>query len=382
MVFILCIGMLVPVGATEAKNERQEYLVGFKGEINQGIVRAFGVEEEAILKEYTIIPTMLLSLTPNQAQMLSKHPKIDYVEANEEVSTLVESKPITGQITPWGITRIQASIAHTNGYKRTGVRVGIMGAGIDNTHVDLNQRIYGGHSVFTDTANSNPFYDGDGYGTHIAGVIAAQNNSIGVIGVAPESQLYSIKIFTNDGSASVGGITEGIEWAVVNNMAVLHMSPLGVTNSSTIENACSYAYNAGLLLVAPVGGYPAAYSTVMSVGSIDSNNQSWTFSSDQVDVVAPGVSIYTTLPVDSYGALSGNYLAAAHVSGAGALVKGAKPTLSGGQIANILNITAENIGDSFYGNGVVQVMDAINYALSIRVKQGRKLYEIGWRNLN
>jgi subtilisin len=93
--------------------------------------------------------------------------------------------------------------------------------------------LLGGYSVFTDSANSDPYYDGSGHGTHVAGTVAALNNNVGVIGVAYDAELYAVKVLNNDGSGSYAGIAEGIEWSIDNGMDIINMS-LGGSQSSSI----------------------------------------------------------------------------------------------------------------------------------------------------
>jgi len=171
MVLVLCIGVLLPVSATQnINNEKQEYLVSFNGQIEKGMLKAFGVNDESVLKEFNILPVALVELTEAQAKGLMNNPKIKAVEFNGEVHALA-------QTTPWGIPHVQATTAHANGYTGNNVKVGILDTGIDKTHEDLYSNVKGGYSVFTDSANMDPFYDGSHHGTHVAGTVAALNNT-------------------------------------------------------------------------------------------------------------------------------------------------------------------------------------------------------------
>ncbi len=371
MVLVLSIAVLIPVSAVQTANaEKQQYLVQFNGPAEKGLLKAFGVKDEAVLHTYNLLPVHLLELTEAQANGLLRNPQVKAVELNAEVQKY-------GQTTPWGIPHVQATTANANGYTGKGVKVAVLDTGIDKSHEDLNVR--GGHSVFTDAANLDPFYDGDGHGTHVAGTIAGLNNTLGVIGVAYDVELYAVKVLNNAGSGSFAGIAQGIEWAVNNGMDIVNMSLGGSSSSTILENMCNVANNAGVLLVAAAGnegrvngkgdtvGYPAKYASVMAVAAVNQSNQRASFSStgSAVEIAAPGVSILSAAPGNNYASMNGTSMACPHVAGVAALVKGANPNLTNVQIRQILNNTALNLGTpNHFGNGLVRAVNAINLALT------------------
>ncbi|WP_439646643.1 S8 family peptidase [Piscibacillus salipiscarius] len=245
----------------------------------------------------------------------------------------------------------------------------MLDTGIAASHGDLN--VSGGYSVFGDS----PYNDGNGHGTHVAGTVAALNNNSGVLGVAPSANLYAVKVLDGNGSGSYAGIAEGIEWAIQNNMDIINMSLGGSQSSSILKDYADYAYyNAGILVVAAAGnsgnswgwsdtvGYPAKYDSVIAVAAVDQNNNRASFSSHgpAVELAAPGVNIYSTMPGNSYDSLNGTSMASPHVAGVAAQVWQAKPHLSNSQLRSLLNNTAQYLGNSnYYGNGLVQSFDAI-----------------------
>ncbi len=353
--------------AEEVKLEaKSDYLVKFNGPADQGLLNAFGVEDHDVNHTFEKLPVVALSLTEGQAKGLLNHPQIEAVEQDAEVQAFA-------QTTPWGISHVQGTEAQDAGHTGNGVKVAVLDTGIDCSHEDLN--VSGGHSVFTDSANNDPCNDGNGHGTHVAGTVAALDNNVGVLGVAPQTDLYAVKVLSNDGSGSYSGIAEGIEWSIQNDMDVINMSLGGSQSSSILEDYTNLAYEEGLLVVAAAGndgnrggnndtvGYPAKYESAMAVAAVDENNQRATFSSTgpAVEISAPGVNILSSVPGNNYDSYNGTSMASPHVAGVAAQVWAAKPDLTNVELRNLLNDTAQPLGDSNkYGSGLVQSLDAIN----------------------
>jgi subtilisin len=218
----------------------------------------------------------------------------------------------------------------------------------------------------------NALTDGNSHGTHVAGTVAALNNTTGVLGVAYSADLYAVKVLDSSGSGTYSGIIQGIEWAVSNNMDVINMSLGGSSGSTALQQACDNAYNSGVLVVAAAGnsgskgkrntiGYPAKYASVMAVGAVDSSNNRASFSSvgSELEVMAPGVNILSSVPGNGYDSYNGTSMASPHVAGAAALIMAGNPGLSNAQVRQKLVDTAKPLGDAFYyGNGVIDVYAA------------------------
>jgi subtilisin len=156
-------------------------------------------------------------------------------------------------------------------------------------------------------------------------------------------------------------------------MDVINMSLGGSSGSTTLQQACDNAYASGIVVVAAAGnsgtkgklntiGYPAKYSSVIAVGAVDSNNNRASFSSvgQELEVMAPGVSVLSTTPGNTYASYNGTSMASPHVAGAAALIKAKYPSLSSSEIRDRLRNTATYLGDPFYyGNGVINVEAAL-----------------------
>jgi subtilisin family serine protease len=164
----------------------------------------------------------------------------------------------------------------------TGVKVAVVDTGIDTTHPDLAANIKGGVSFVTRVSS---YKDDNGHGTHVAGIIAAINNTIGVVGVAPNAQLYSVKVLDRTGSGTVSSVIAGIDWSAKNGMQVISMSLGTNTDFQSLHDAVDRAYLQGVVVVAAAGNdyggpisYPAAYDNVIAVTATDSNNKIASFS--------------------------------------------------------------------------------------------------------
>lgn len=238
----------------------------------------------------------------------------------------------------WGMFKIQAANASSaSAWDVTtgspGVKIAILDTGIDQNHPDISNKIVANQN-FTTSSTVDDFF---GHGTHTAGIAAAvTNNSNGVAGVGYNSSLMNVKVLDDTGSGYYSWVANGITWATDNGAKVISMSLGGSSGSQVLQDAVNYAVANGVVVVAAAGNngnsarsYPAYYSGAIAVAATDSNDNraSWSSYGSWVDVAAPGVDIYSTLPTHSnqmggvnYGSLSGTSMATPHVAGLAALV--------------------------------------------------------------
>ncbi|WP_163537364.1 S8 family peptidase [Gracilibacillus sp. YIM 98692] len=356
--FILAITSTSFASEVDGTPNFKDYLVSFDNdEVDVNLIKNYGGE---VKRQYQYMPVVSVKLSEKAAKALAKNAKVEYIEPDGRVKAI-------GQETPWGVPHVKATEVQESGITGTGVKVGVLDTGVDFLHEDLN--VSGGATFVSDTDN---YMDDNGHGTHVAGTVAAQNNTIGVIGVAPKVELYGIKVLDQSGYGSYSDVIAGIEWATTNNLDILNMSFSGETGSRTLQRALDNAYNSGVLLVGAAGnngfdrkgnvGYPAKYDSVIAVGAIDQQNNRADFSSvgRELEIMAPGVTIKSTIP-GGYAFSSGTSMAAPHVVGVAALLSESSPELDNIQVRNRLNDTATNLGDSFYfGNGLVDAQAAIS----------------------
>ena len=220
--------------------------------------------------------------------MLKNNPNVLRIEDDVIMEALVQrgsakiSKrpPQPSEVFPWGVDRIDAEKVWLSGNTADPIKVGVIDTGISNKHPDLLGNVKGG----VDTINSfKSWNDDNGHGSHVAGIIAAIDNDIGVIGVGPQIDLYAIKVLGANGSGYLSDVIEGIEWAIKNHMQVINMSLGTTSDSQLLHDAVIAAKNTGIVIVAAAGNsgssvnFPAAYPEVIAVSATDQNNQlaSW-----------------------------------------------------------------------------------------------------------
>lgn len=235
-----------------------------------------------------------------------------------------------GQETPWGIARVAAPQAWATS-KGAGVKLVVIDTGIERAHPDLAPRLKGGWNAITKTDDYN---DDNGHGTHCAGTIAAVDDQQGVVGVAPEVDLYGVKVLDAGGSGTFDDVIAGMQWAVDNKMQVASMSLGASRGNQALEDAVKAMKAAGVTLIAAAGnsggavGFPGGYEDAVGIAASDSKDNLARFSSrgPEVDLIAPGVAVKSTYVGGTYSSLSGTSMATPHVSGLAALYLARNPS--------------------------------------------------------
>ncbi len=287
-------------------------------------------------------------------------------------STFSNVRDIGGRL--WGNDMVNAPESWARGYTGRGVTVAVIDSGVDVYHDDLRNNIWvntgeianngiddDGNGFIDDVrgwdfiGDDNTPLDTNGHGTHVAGTIAAANNNIGGTGIAYGARIMPVRVLGTSGRSSGNSVAEGIRYAAANGADVINLSLGRDTPSSALSSAIAYATQRGSFVVMAAGnssasqpGYPARYATDygISVGSLDRDGDISDFSNragssrQMHHVMAPGGSIYSTLPNDRYGSISGTSMAAPHVAGVVALMLSANRNLTHAQVRSILTSTA------------------------------------------
>ena len=286
----------------------------------------------------------------------------------------------------WGVDRIDAELVWdlTTG---SGIDVAVLDTGIDSNHPDLGT-INQGPDFINDDDDPE---DDNGHGTHCAGIIMAASNDEGVVGVAHGVNIWAVKVLDSGGSGYYWQIIAGIDWAVDNDIEVISMSLSGSSTSTAMEAACDAAEAAGVVIVCAAGNtgkkstrfnnvqYPALYDSTIAVGATDSSDKRPRFSATGtgLDIVAPGVDIWSTFNDGKYRKYQGTSMACPHVAGTVALMltqtipsayDDGDGAWSPAEVLDCLISTADNLGkagwDSAFGWGIVDTEEAVTGAES------------------
>lgn len=370
----------VDTPAISAKGSNLRKIVVFSTEVPHGkkteILEAQGC---VVLKHLNLINAtvvMLPETMPSQTvEKIKKFAEVKRVDDDVVVTAIGKPSGPGGTVPPaqvigWGITQIKADQAWNAvspvdyGY---GVKAAVVDTGIDYTHTDLSLNVKGGINTIS---SRKDYKDDNGHGTHVAGIIAAQNNEVGVVGVGPQVYLYGVKVLDRNGSGWLSDIIEGLEWCIVNQMQVVNMSLGTKSDVLSFHEAVAKTYQAGITIVVAAGNeyggavnYPAKYSETIAVSASDQYNQIASFSSvgPEVDLIAPGVNVNSTYKGGGYAVLSGTSMASPHVAGTVALKLYLNPALSPDEVMNLLKLTADNIGLSpeQMGSGLVDAHELV-----------------------
>lgn len=298
-------------------------------------------------------------------------PGVRYVEKDHVVTAFfTPNDPMFSQ--QYGPKSVRAPQAWDIQMGDEGVVVAVVDTGVDYAHEDLYGRIIKGYDFAN---NDTDPMDDQGHGTHCAGIIGATtNNRVGTAGIAQVS-IMAVKVLDSQGSGYESWVASGIRYAVDHGAQVISMSLGSSSSSSVMEDACNYAWNNGVLVVAAAGNdyggpvsYPAKYDSVMAVSAIDSSNRLAYYSNigPEIEVCAPGSSVLSTYPNNQYKSMSGTSMACPHVAGVAGLVLSENPNLSNGEVRDILCDTAIDLGssgwDQSFGYGKVNAEGAVKAA--------------------
>ncbi len=348
--FVICSTLITGVGA-------ERFIIGFRDNpddsmLHQGTIRHVHHDIAAVTVD---LPDII-------AEEMAHDPRIAFIEPDYQVFALEET-------VPWGVARIEAPAVHGS-VDGDGVRIAVLDTGVDYTHPDLDANYRGGYDFIGQDADP---MDDNGHGTHCAGIIAAEDDGSGIIGVAPRAEIYAVKVLDSSGGGHISDVVAGIEWAIENDIQIISMSLGGNSDSYALRSACDAAYDAGILIVAAAGNdgrysgygdtvdYPARYDSVVAVAATDQSDRraSWSSTGPDVEIAAPGVGVYSTYP-GGYRTNSGTSMACPHVAGVAALVMETRPEWSNDQVRERLAETAEYLGRStWYGNGLVNAIEAV-----------------------
>ena len=267
----------------------------------------------------------------------------------------------------WSLRRVQGPLAWQLTQGAPSVVVAVIDSGIDLAHPEFAGRLQAGFDyVDWDSVPQDQY----GHGTHVSGVIAAAgNNGLGVAGSAWAVQLVPLRALDRTGVGTASNIALAVQAAANRRVDVINLSLALSGPSTTVQNAIIAASNNDIVLVAATGNdslpsqlpapvsYPAAYPEVIAVAATTRWEERAGYSNGgpAVELAAPGGEasdpIFSTSLGGSYAMLHGTSLAAAHVSGAAALLRGYAPQWSAAAVRDALRNTADKVGSTPYVAG-------------------------------
>lgn len=406
VIVVTCYG-LIGFETSSAKSEDDkfdkipgQYIIVFKDKVNDAQSESENITKSRKLERIhtynNAIKGFSARMDDSELEKIKKDPRIDFIaedravyisdlsredeSVSEKISVSAKSSILSQppQTVPTGVDRINAENLLNKG---AGVGVAVIDTGIELSHPDLKTNIIANKNCLSNTRNGN---DDNGHGTHVAGTIAALNNGIGVVGIAPEAKLIAVKVLNRNGSGTWSSVICGIDWVTANaskyNIKVANMSlggsgtsdnNCGNTNNDPLHKAICKSRNAGVTYVVAAGNenrfastsvpssYDDAVITVSALADSDgapeglgsptaygADDTFATFSNYgmEVDLGAPGVDIYSTYKGGKYATLSGTSMATPHISGSAALYIKNNPTSTWDEIRDGLKALAENVG--------------------------------------
>ncbi|WP_181405177.1 S8 family serine peptidase [Aestuariibacter sp. GS-14] len=367
---------------TESSSE-QRYIITFKDGITYEATAKSTMPSRKGKENRTSVMSKIQSAGGNTQKVMERH-NMAVANLSEESLTALQNtanievavdpqRTLYAQQTPYGYTNVQANQLVQSDL--TARKVCIVDTGINLGHSDLPDENGGLTGEANNSAVGNWDNDGHGHGTHVAGIISALDNSIGVIGMYPGVSLHVVKVFDDTGTwAYASDLISALDQCQDAGANIVNLS-LGGTSRSAAEEAAFQAFaDSGMLIVAAAGNsgntalsYPASYDAVVSVAAVNANNvkASYSQSNSQVELAAPGNAILSTYPDNTYAYMSGTSMATPHVSGAAALVWSFFPSCTAAEIRSALDASALDLGtsgkDNDYGYGIIQAADAYAY---------------------
>lgn len=265
-----------------------------------------------------------------------------------QMQTCLNVQEVT-QKSGWGITSF--NLPDVWRYcQGEGVVIGVLDTGCDVTHPDLINNLLPGINF---VEPGTPPLDHNGHGTHCAGVLVAENNSIGMVGVCPRAKVVPIKVLNDKGNGNMSNVANGIRWAADNGVNLLTMSLGTPVKVLRVQQAIQYAHLKKTFVFCAAGNagktkeifYPANYPETIAIGAIDESFHRANFSNTgfNLDFMAPGVDITSTVPTNWYATLSGTSMAAPFAVGCAALLMSA---IKMGRVRMQIN-TVEDIRNIF-----------------------------------
>ena len=248
-----------------------------------------------------------------------------YIVHDSFTRKVFEEANLDKQKVNWGLEHLIPDLWQFT--KGKGIKVAVLDTGVSK-HRDLGKAVVE-CANYTDEKEITK-----SHGTLVAGIIGARDNEFGVVGVAPECEIYSAKVLKNRGTDTIGPIIKGFEWALEKKVDIISMSLHFTGKSNEMHDLIIEANKRGIFVICSAGNkgsslnavnYPGKYKETIAVGSVGYADKNYIIDPDssrgeEVDVVAPGVGICSTYLNDTYETVSGTSFSTPFVSGVVALM--------------------------------------------------------------
>lgn len=362
-IFDLLLTGLFPDSGTGEKDTPRRQIVVFKPGYTPSAETVAQLGGK-VLKEIPLINGIACTITePIASQLLAEHKEILRIDEDLPVSivagqifplslwllVLLFLRPGPGsskkerEAIPWGVRMVRAPEVWSI-TRGEGVKVAVIDTGVDLDHPDLAANLQPGINVIVE---GSPPQDGNGHGTHVAGIIGATGKGRGLVGVSPGVELYPVKALNDRGNGWLSDIIAGVEWCIKKGMHIVNMSFVVHGHNDSLREMLLAADRAGLLVVAAAGNsgpgentvrYPARYPEIIAVSAVDRKQQIAAFSSrgPEVDLAAPGVEVLSLWPGGGKKTMQGTSMAAPHVTGVAALLLSVYPAAPPAEVKRIL----------------------------------------------
>ena len=302
--------------------------------------------------------------------------RIEYIEPNYIMTAMGTNDPNYAEY-GWYLDMINAPYVWEKGMIGDGATVAILDSGVKIDHEEFEQTVFTGEYNAIDPTED--LTDNSGHGTAVTGIIAAaQNNQKGLTGIMPRAKVMPVKVMdynlNGETTGTVDDVIQGMNYAVNNGADVINISAGIQTDIKSLREACQNAAARGVILVAAAGNdfnsiaeYPAAYDTVIGVGSIERDGAHSDFSNynQSVAVSAPGRGIRTPYKNGRYASYTGTSFSAPQVAAMAVMVKSIDRSINYSDFMKLIQLTSADKGtagyDPYFGYGLMDLGKAYRY---------------------
>jgi serine protease len=324
----ICLLFALGLATSAAAETKMRYLVGTRRPVRAAELRMLRDSNEVAdrqVRTYANFDLFGVDLTAQEAAELRRSGAVRHVNPVIPVSILSDDRPIltptvserlAKQVIPYGIDSIRARDVWAAGRGAAGgINVAVVDTGIDYNHPDLKPRYAGGYNVMDPKKTDDPF-DDHGHGTHVAGTVAAMDNDFGVVGVAPEARIWSVKVLNSEGNGTDETLVAGLDWLIskkreIGGNWIANFSLGAQSGTDASQQAFRRAMDEGFIIVAAAGNnsayrisFPAVEQGALAIAAIDNKDNVAEFSNRGrgIAFVAPGVQVLSTVPVGTVDA--------------------------------------------------------------------------------